>query len=143
MKLISIFANAIKKQLHLNLISLSIVICCQRLFMVNVLYRKLSCHIWKARVDPLEPRGHTFNDTELKQKSVKIGILLFHEGNATEKCASSNVFALYHAFGSVTEVNKFYLPMVSFFTLALLLFGSWFGGSPVAVYNFLFEQPSM
>ena len=140
MKLISIFANAIKKQLHLKLKISSIVICCQRLSLVNVSNRKLSCHIWKAWVGPLEPREHTFNDIELRQKSVEIEILLFHEGNITEKCASSNIFALILVFGRVTEVNKSYLDMVSLFTLATLLFESWFGGSPVTVYNIFFSS---
>ena len=143
MKLIFIFANAIKKQLHLKLISLSIVICCQRFFLVNVSYKKLSCHIWKVSVGPLEPTGHTFNDFKLRQNIVKIGILLFHEGNATEKCASSNVFSPNHAFGSVTEVNKSYLLMVSFFTLATLFFEKWFGGSPLTLFNVFLEQPGM
>ena len=138
MKLISIFANAIKKQLHLKLKSSSIVICCQRLSLVNVSNRKLSCHIWKAWVGPLKPREHSFNDIELRQK--KFEILLFHEGNITEKCASSNIVALNLVFGRVTEVSKSYLDMVSLFTLATLLFESWFGGSPVTVYNIFFSS---
>ena len=51
----------------------------------------------------------------------------------TEKFASSNGFAPGHGFGRVTEVSKSYLPKVSLFTLAVLLFESWFVGSPVTV----------
>ena len=47
MKLISIFADAIKSQLLLKLVTLSIVVCCQRLCTIKVSYRKLLYHIWK------------------------------------------------------------------------------------------------
>ena len=65
-----------------------------------------------------------------------IGNLLFHEGNATKKCASSKVFALDHGVGSVIKklVNLIYM-WFFFFTLATLLFERWFGGPPVGVYN--------
>ena len=52
-----------KSQLLLKLVTSSIVICCQRLCVVQVSYRKLSYYIWKLRyyrAVPLEPGEHKF-----------------------------------------------------------------------------------
>ena len=60
-------------------------------------------------------QGHEFPCFKLRLKIKSalflIGNLLFHEGNATEKCASSSVFAPEHGVGSNKEVSKSYLHM--------------------------------
>ena len=89
--------------------------------MANVSYRKLSYRIWKLRyyrAGPLEP-GDTSSQVPLYRIKIKsvlfmIGNLLFHEENATQICASSNVFTPDHGVGNVKEVSKSYLHMVFF-----------------------------
>ena len=45
---------------------------------------------------------------KIKSALFQIGKLLFHEGNVTEKCASSSVFAPDHDVGSDKKVSKSY-----------------------------------
>ena len=75
---------------------------------------------------------------QIKSVLFLIGNLLFHEGDATEKCASSTVFSPDHDMGSNNEVSKFYCVCFFLFTLATLFFEGWFGGPAVGMYKQVF-----
>ena len=111
LKLISIFADAIKSQLLLKLVTSSIVICCQGLYMVKVLYRKLSYCICKLRYYSAGPPNlgeDTNSHIKIKSTLFLIRNLLFNERNATEKCESSGVYAPDHGVGSDKKASKSY-----------------------------------
>ena len=143
MNLISIFADTIKSQLLLKLATSSIVVCCQRLCMVNVLYRKLSYHIWKLRYyhsGPLKPGGHKFIGPFYWVKIKKVSFAWLETCSSTKGMLQKSVHLRTSSppilVWAVLRklVNLIYI-WFFLFTFAALLFVRWFGGLPVGVYN--------